>query len=158
MLHHIEFKWSSIYSIHGLRNRIVRILLQTFHSERLPLVGLCEMDQKTIEELVFPIIRTLGYRIKYIPPTYHTSHSTPDDHEHFKEELSNFYGERLYTQVTQLRQQPRSTKKPTQIETSTYSKTAVDHCSSPVIMNNLHNNKSFYSTRSLSYSDMDLSQ
>lgn len=40
-------------SIHGLRNRIVRIFLRTFHSERLPLVthygalvGLCEMGQE----------------------------------------------------------------------------------------------------------------
>ncbi|CAF1489438.1 unnamed protein product [Adineta steineri] len=46
--------------IHDLRNRIVRILIQTFHSERLPLVGLCEMDQKTIDELLFSIIRALG--------------------------------------------------------------------------------------------------
>ncbi|CAF1429290.1 unnamed protein product [Adineta steineri] len=44
------------------------------------------------------------------------------------------------------------------IETSAYSKTAVEHYSSPVVMNNLHNNESFHSTRSLSYSDMDLSQ
>ncbi|CAF1489426.1 unnamed protein product [Adineta steineri] len=44
------------------------------------------------------------------------------------------------------------------IETSVYSKTAVEHYSTPVVMNNLHNNESFYSTRSLSYSDMDLSQ
>jgi hypothetical protein len=40
-------------NIHGLRNRIVRIFLRTFHSERLPfvthygaLVGLCEMGQE----------------------------------------------------------------------------------------------------------------
>jgi len=40
-------------SIHGLRNRIVRIFLRTFHNERLPLVthygalvGLCEMGQE----------------------------------------------------------------------------------------------------------------
>jgi hypothetical protein len=40
-------------SVHGLRNRIVRIFLQTFHNERLPLVthygaliGLCEMGQE----------------------------------------------------------------------------------------------------------------
>jgi hypothetical protein len=40
-------------NIHGLRNRIVRIFLRTFHNERLPLVthygalvGLREMDQE----------------------------------------------------------------------------------------------------------------
>ncbi len=40
-------------NIHGLRNRIVRIFLRTFQSERLPLVthygalvGLCEMGQE----------------------------------------------------------------------------------------------------------------
>ncbi|CAF1238940.1 unnamed protein product [Adineta steineri] len=44
------------------------------------------------------------------------------------------------------------------IETCTYSKTVVEHCSSPVVMNNSHNNESFYLTRSLSYCDMDLSQ
>jgi transcription initiation factor TFIID subunit 6 len=39
--------------VHGLQNRIVRIFLQTFHNERLPLVthygaliGLCEMGQE----------------------------------------------------------------------------------------------------------------
>ncbi|CAF0983928.1 unnamed protein product [Adineta steineri] len=44
--------------------------LETFHNERLPLVidygvldGLCEMDQKIIGELVFPIIRALGDQI-----------------------------------------------------------------------------------------------
>jgi transcription initiation factor TFIID subunit 6 len=43
-------------SINGLRNRIVRIFLRTFHSERLPLVthygalvGLCEMGQEVKE-------------------------------------------------------------------------------------------------------------
>ncbi|CAF3742469.1 unnamed protein product [Adineta steineri] len=46
------------------------IFLRTFHNERLPLVidygvldGLCEMDQKIIGELVFPIIRALGGQI-----------------------------------------------------------------------------------------------
>ena len=46
-------------SINGLRNRIVRIFLRTFHSERLPLVthygalvGLCEMGQE-VKELFF---------------------------------------------------------------------------------------------------------
>lgn len=40
-------------SVHGVRNRIVRIFLQTFHNARLPLVthygaliGLCEMGQE----------------------------------------------------------------------------------------------------------------
>jgi len=90
--------------------------LRTFHGERLPLVthygalvGLCEMGQETIEELVFPIIRTLGDRIvklcenpslssidkiiidrinnvisKYIPTAYRASRPSPDDLEHFK--------------------------------------------------------------------------
>jgi hypothetical protein len=46
-------------SIHGLRNRIVRIFLRTFHSERLPLVthygalvGLCEMGQEVNNLLI----------------------------------------------------------------------------------------------------------
>ncbi|CAF1429278.1 unnamed protein product [Adineta steineri] len=72
----------------------------------------------TIDELLFSIIRALGDRIvkscenssvspidkitidrindvisKYIPPAYCTSHSTPDHHEHFKEEISNFSGQ-----------------------------------------------------------------
>lgn len=77
-------------NIHGLRNRIVRIYLRTFHNERLPLVthygaliGLCEMGKEVrsidrlmeiepihsvpsfqmIEEMVFPIIRIIGDRI-----------------------------------------------------------------------------------------------
>lgn len=77
-------------NVHGLRNRIVRIYLETFHNEKLPLVtyygaliGLCEMGQeveeelrnifllfdwnvlflKTIEQLVFPIIKILGERM-----------------------------------------------------------------------------------------------
>jgi transcription initiation factor TFIID subunit 6 len=133
-------------SIHGLRNRIVRIFLRTFHSERLPLVthygalvGLCEMGQEAIEELVFPIIRTLGDRIvkshenpslssidkitierinnvisKYIPTAYRASRPSPDDPEHFKHEFGSYYGHRLYTHVTQLRQQSRSASQPTQ--------------------------------------------
>ncbi|CAF3598375.1 unnamed protein product [Rotaria sp. Silwood1] len=128
-------------NIHGLRNRIVRIFLRTFHSERLPLVthygalvGLCEMGQETIEELVFPIIRTLGERIikylenpslssidkitidrisgvisKYIPIAYRASRPAPDDLEHFKHEFGSYYGHRLHTHVIQLRQQSRST-------------------------------------------------
>ncbi|CAF4143246.1 unnamed protein product [Adineta steineri] len=59
------------------------------------LVGLCEMDRE-----------------KYISPVYHASRSTPDGLEHFKEEFGYFYGKCLYTQVTQLCQQPRSTTQP----------------------------------------------
>ncbi|CAF1381193.1 unnamed protein product [Rotaria sordida] len=127
-------------NIHGLRNRIVRIFLRTFHSERLPLVthygalvGLCEMGQETIEELVFPIIRTLGERIikslenpslssidkitidringvisKFIPAAYRASRPSPDDLEHFKHEFGSYYGHRLHAQVIPLRQQTRS--------------------------------------------------
>jgi len=133
-------------SIHGLRNRIVRIFLRTFHSERLPLVthygalvGLCEMGQETIEELVFPIIRALGDRIvkslenpslssidkitidrinnvisKYIPTAYRASRQPPDDLEHFKHEFGSYYGHRLHAQVIQLRQQSRSASQSTQ--------------------------------------------
>jgi len=124
-------------NIHGLRDRIVRIFRRTIYSDRLPLVthygalvGLCEMGQETIEELVFPIIRTLGDRIvkymenasllpfdkitidrinnvvtKYIPAAYRASRQPPDEIEYFKQEFGNYYGLRLHTQVLQLRQQ-----------------------------------------------------
>jgi len=127
-------------NIHGLRNRIMRIFLRTFNNERLPLVthygaliGLCEMGKEMIEELVFPIIRTLGDRImkitenpsisqidkitvekinggimKYIPPAYRDSHHPPDDLDHFKQEFGSYYGGRLHASVVQLRQQSRA--------------------------------------------------
>ncbi|CAF3342888.1 unnamed protein product [Rotaria socialis] len=127
-------------NIHGLRNRIVRIFLRTFQSERLPLVthygalvGLCEMGQEAIEELVFPIIRPLGDRIvkshenaalssmdkitidringvisKFIPTAYRTSRQPSDELEHFKHEFGSYYGPRLHAQIIQLRQQSRS--------------------------------------------------
>ncbi|CAF1446762.1 unnamed protein product [Adineta ricciae] len=138
-------------NIHGLRKRIVRIFLRTFNSERLPLVthygalvGLCEMGQETIEELLFPIIRTLGDRIvrtlenpslspidkitvdkingvisRYVPTAYRASRQPPDDPENFKQEFGSYYGQRLYAQVTQLRQQTKSTAQPTQVSEST---------------------------------------
>ncbi|CAF1482097.1 unnamed protein product [Adineta steineri] len=152
MLHHVESKWS------------MNISLITHYRA---LVDLCEMDQEIIEQYVFSITRTFSDRIvkscgnlslppidkimidringvisKYNPTAYRTLRSTPDDLEHFKEDVAIFYGHRLYTQVIQLRQPSKSTTQSTQ----------------PVVMNNLHNNESFYSTRSLSYSDMDSSQ
>lgn len=129
-------------NVHGLRNRIVRIYLQTFYDERLSLVtyygaliGLCEMGQETIEQLVFPIIKVLGERMmklnesstlsssdkntiqrinqivfKYIPNAYRTSHSEPDNLEYFKQEFSHYYGQRLYESIIQLYQ-----RQPTQV-------------------------------------------
>ncbi|CAF0791278.1 unnamed protein product [Adineta steineri] len=52
---------------------------------------------------------------KYISPVYRASRSTPDDLGHFKEEFGIFYGQCLYTQVTQLHQQSRSTTKSIQV-------------------------------------------
>ena len=56
-------------NVHGLRNRIVRIFLQTFHNERLPLVthygaliGLCEMGQE-VRFVFFQLIEYHHYNL-----------------------------------------------------------------------------------------------
>jgi transcription initiation factor TFIID subunit 6 len=60
-------------SIHGLRNRIVRIFLRTFHSERLPLVthygalvGLCEMGQEVNETFSKNLIDCFGFFLRQL--------------------------------------------------------------------------------------------
>ncbi len=46
---------------------------------------------------------------------YRASRQSPDDLEHFKQEFGSYYGHRLHTHVTQLRQQSRAASQTTQV-------------------------------------------
>lgn len=133
-------------NIQGLRHRIVRIFLKNFQNERAPLVthygalvGLCEMGPETIEELVYPIIKSLGDRIvkltenpnlsttdrvtidkinniimKFVPPVYRTSHPVVGEIEYFNNEFGHYYGARLHTQLIQTSHSAKAAPHPAQ--------------------------------------------
>ncbi|CAF0738099.1 unnamed protein product [Adineta steineri] len=83
-------------------------------TDSLDLETIPNLSSKTDPHRILSRIVVFIYEdvIKYISPVYHASRSTPDGLEHFKEEFGYFYGKCLYTQVTQLCQQPRSTTQP----------------------------------------------